>query len=169
MKYGIGSNWEWEQWRAGELVKKVSSTNIVTDEALEYVLGVSMSGATAIDTWYVAPFTNATAPESDYTYATPVLIEFSDYTADTRQEWEYGAIADASISNSLDRASFTVTTAVNVYGGFLVGGGTAATTKDDTAGGGILFCASLFDDNDYISLASDDILKIAIVVTTESL
>jgi hypothetical protein len=150
-------------------VKKAHSTNIVTDEALEYGLEVRLTGATAIDTWYVAPFTSATAPASTYTYATPVLTEFTDYTADTRRQWQYGSVTSLTLSNSLNRASFTMTTAVDIYGGFMVGGGTAATTKDDTAGGGILFCASLFDDNDYITLASDDILKIQITITEESL
>jgi hypothetical protein len=101
------------------------------------------------------------------TYATPTYTESTAYDELTRPAYNEAAASSQSITNSANKAVFTISGTKTMYGASIVGGGTAASTKGDTAGGGTLFCYAKFDnaravyDNDVLNLtytisAADD-------------
>ncbi len=152
-----GSLYEWR------LVTPVDiSGNICTDEGLNRLLDVMFHATTQITTWYVAIFESNTSPAAGTTYATPVFTESSAYDEATRPEFVGAAASSKSLTNSANKAEFTINATKTIYGGALVGGGTAANTKGDTAGGGVMYCASQFGSSK--SVVDDDILRVTITI-----
>lgn len=158
------SKWEWEHWRKGKLLDSWVEKNICTNEGLEHALGVAFSGVTQVTDWYIAIYNTNTTPASNMTYGTPVFTESINYSEATRPVWTDAGVASKSITNSANKASFTMATVENVYGAGLVGGGSAATTKGDAAGGGVLYNVSDFTGGAK-SVASDDVLKVTVTLS----
>src|SRR5574343_456062 len=161
----VGSLWEWEHWRRGELIDRWSDHNLCTDQGLNYLLGAGFSAVTAITAWYVAPFNNNHTPAAGNTYATPGFTEATNYSGN-RQQWQEGGVAAKSITNSANKASLTFSSAATIYGAALVGGGTSATTKGDKAGGGTLYNVSAFTSG-VKAMASSDVLKVTITLPAQ--
>lgn len=161
----LGSLWEWEHYRRGELIDKWSDHNLCTDQGLNYLLGAGFSAVTAITAWYVVVFDNNHTPATGNTYAVPGFTEATNYTGD-RAQWQEGGVSAKSITNSANKASLTFSSAATIYGAALVGGGSDADTKGDTAGGGTLFNVSQFSSGAK-SMASDDVLKVTITLTAQ--
>jgi hypothetical protein len=156
----IGSLWEWEHYRGGELIDQWAERNLCTDEGLNYLLDVFFSEATPITAWYVAVYDNNHTPAAGNSYATPGFTEATNYSGD-RPAWTEAGVAAKSITNSASKASLTFTSAATIYGAALVGGGTDDDTKGDTAGGGTLFNVSAFSSGAK-GMASSDILKVTV-------
>lgn len=161
----LGSVWEWEHYRGGEMIDQWREHNLCTDQGLNYLLGAGFSAVTAITTWYVAVFNNNHTPAAGNTYATPGFTEATNYSGD-RKQWQEAGVSAKSITNSANKASLTFTSAATIYGGALVGGGSAAATKGDKAGGGTLYNISQFSSG-VKSLASSDVLKVTITLTAQ--
>ncbi len=117
-----------------------SAHNIVTNEALDAILNIMLHASTQITTWYVVIVETDTAAAAGMTYAVPVYTESTAYDEATRPEYTEAAASSQSITNSANKAAFTISATKTIYGAALVGGGTAPTTKGNTAGGGTLFC-----------------------------
>jgi hypothetical protein len=141
--------------------------NVVTDEGLDALLNIMLHAATPITTWCCVVFENDFTPDGDETYATPGYIECQAYDEATRPAYVEAASSSQSVTNSANKAVFTINGTKTLYGAALVGGGSAPTTKGDTAGGGTLFCAARFGtaqpviDNNVVNLtytvsAADD-------------
>jgi len=162
-KLGFGTRWDWEQWRNGKLLKKWNHGNICTDEGIASALDVAFSGATPITAWYIAPFENDHTPATGDSYATPGYTEATAYSEANRQQWQEAGVAALALTNSANKASFTMSAAKTIYGAGLVGGGTDADTKGDAAGGGVLFASGSFGSS--VSLASGDVLKVTVTLT----
>jgi len=137
-------------------------SNICTDEGVNAILDIMFHASTQITTWYVLIFESNTTPAAGTTYAVPVFTESTAYDESTRPEYVEAAASSKSLTNSANKASFTINATKTIYGGALVGGGTDASTKADTAGGGTMFCASLFGASK--SVIDDDIIRITITI-----
>lgn len=145
------------------IISKTTDHNVCTAEGLNKLLDVMFHGVTAISAWYVLLFNTNTTPSDTTTYATPVFTESEDYDEATRPAYTEAAASTKSITNSANKATFTISGTTTIYGGALVGGGTAATTKSDTAGGGTMYCASKFSSSKAV--VDDDIIYVTITIT----
>lgn len=147
--------------------------NVVTDEGLDALLDIMLHGTSQITTWYVIIFESDTTPDGSETYAVPVYTESTAYDEATRPEYVEAASSGQSITNSANKAVFTMNASKTIYGAGLVGiagedsSGSNASTPGDTGGGGTLLCCAKFTasravvDNDtlevtYTLSAADD-------------
>jgi len=137
--------------------------NIVTNEGLDHILNVVLHGATQITTWYCTLVESDTAPAAGMTYATPVYTESTAYDEATRPEYEEAAASSQSITNSANKATFTISDTKTMYGASLVGGGTDPTVKGNTAGGGTLLCYAKFASSR--SVVDDDVLNLTYTIS----
>ena len=147
-----------ECFRKGKLIWKEDVSNIITNEGLDAVLDIMLHASTQITVWYCTLVETDTTPAAGQTYAVPVYTESTSYDEATRPEYNEAASSSQSITNSANKAVFTISATKTMYGASIVGGGSAPTTKGDTAGGGTLFCYAKFatarpvEDNDIINL-----------------
>ena len=158
------SFWEWEHWRDGQLIDSWADGNLCTDEGINYYLDAAFSGATAITSWYVALFEDNHTPAAGDTYAVPGYTESTAYDEANRPGWQEAGVSSKTITNSANKASFTMNASKTIYGASLVGGGSAPQTKGDTAGGGTLFGMAQFSSGSK-PVVDDDILKVTITIT----
>jgi hypothetical protein len=171
--FRIGSIWEWEQWRRSKylfpygkmmLVRKWSDHNLCTDEGLNNLMDVHFSAGTQITSWYVVIFEDSHTPAAGDTYAVPGFTESTAYDEATRPAWQEAGVSSKTITNSANKANFTMNATKTIYGGGLVGGGSTPSTKDDQAGGGVLYCESQFASGSK-PVVDDDVLKVTITIT----
>jgi len=160
---GIKSIWEWEHFREGKLIDTWKEPNIVTNEGLDALLDIMFHADTQLTTWYVLIFETDTTPAAGTTYATPVWTESAAYGEGTRPAYVEAAASSQSMTNSANKAVFTMNATKTIYGAALVGGGTDADTKSDAAGGGTLYCASKFAASK--SVVNTDVLNVTITLT----
>lgn len=137
--------------------------NIVTLQGKNALNDIMFHGATQVTTWYVLLFNTNTTCVNTMTYATPVFTESTDYGESTRPAYVEAASTSQIITNTANRAAFTMNASTTIYGCALVGGGSAANTKGDTAGGGILYSASLFADAKTV--VDTNVLSVGISIT----
>lgn len=137
--------------------------NICTAEGINGLLDIMFHAAPQISTWYILLFESDTTPADGTTYATPVFTESTAYDEATRQEYVEAGATGKVITNTANKATFTMSATKTIYGGALVGGGTGASTKSDTAGGGKLFCASKFTASKAV--VNDDVLRVTVAIT----
>lgn len=159
----IGGYFEVVHRRNGKVLSREKVHNLVTNEGLDHILDVILNGATQITTWYVALFEDDHAVAAGDTYAVPGYTECTAYDEGTRQEYEEAAASSQSITNSANKATFTMSDTKTVYGAALVGGGTDGSTKGNTAGGGTLLCAAQFSSSK--SVEDDDTLEVTYTVS----
>lgn len=157
------SIWDVEHWRRGQMLSMTRDHNICTDEGLDALLDIMFHASTQITTWYVLLFESDTTPAAGTTYATPVFTESTAYDEGTRPAFTEAAASSKSITNSANKATFTIDATKTIYGAALVGGGTDGDTKDDQAGGGTMYCAAKFSASK--SVVDDDVLKVTITIT----
>lgn len=144
--------------KSGNLKWKEDVHNIVTNEGLNALLNIMLHGSTQITTWYCLLFESDTTPAAGTTYATPVFTESTAYDESTRPAYNEAAASSQSITNSANKAVFTISGTKTMYGAALVGGGSAPSTKGDTAGGGTMFCAAKFSS--ARSVVDDDVINL---------
>lgn len=159
----VNSIWDWEHVRNGKVIDRWTEHNICVDEGLNALLDIMFHATTQLTTWYVLIFETDTTPAAGTTYATPVWTECTAYTEGTRPEYVEAAASSKSITNSANKATFTINATKTIYGAALVAGGTDANTKGDAAGGGTLYSASKFSSSK--SVVSADVLNCTITVT----
>ena len=162
-KVKLTAHWEWEHIRNGKVVDAWGYDNYCSDEGLNALLDIMFHNSTQIVTWYVEIFESDTTPDGDTTYAVPVYTPCTAYVEGTRPEYVEAAASGKSITNSANKAVFTINDTKSIYGASLVGGGGAATTKGDVAGGGTLFSASQFEA--MKSVVATDVLNVTITIT----
>lgn len=162
-RFLIRSIWDWEHYRDGKLVDEWTHGNICVDEGLNALLDIMFHAATQLTTWYVLIFETDTTPAAGTTYAVPVWTECTAYGA-TRPEFVEAAASSKSITNSANKAEFTMTGTKTIYGAGLVAGGTDANTKGDAAGGGTLYSASKFGTSKPVE--NLDVLKVTVTLTS---
>ena len=120
------------------------AANIVTNQGLNATLDIMFHGATQIATWYCCMSESDTAAAAGMTYAVPVYTELEAYDELTRPAYNEAAASGQSMTNSANKAQYTINDTKTLYGASLVGGGTDGDTKGDAAGGGTLFSYAKF-------------------------
>ncbi len=161
--FGVKSVWEWEHFRKDKLIDAWKDSNIVTNEGLDALLDIMFHADTQLTTWYVLIFETDTTPAAGTTYATPVWTESAAYDEATRPAYVEAAASSQSMTNSANKAVFTMNDTKTIYGAALVSGGTDGNTKSDAAGGGTLYCASKFSASKPV--VSTDVLNVTIILT----
>jgi len=126
------------------LISKSEVHNIIPTEGCNFALDQIGAGAAQVAALYCLMFETDTTPAAGTTYATPVFTETTAYTEETRPEYVPAAASGKSMSNTANKAVFTMNASKTLYGAALVGGGTAPTTKGNTDGGGKMLAAGKF-------------------------
>lgn len=147
-----------------DLIGLTDCHNIWTDEGLDHILNVEFHATTQITAWYCEIFESDTTPDGSETYAVPVYTPCTSYDEATRPAYTEAASSGQSITNSANKAVFTISATKTVYGAGLVGGGSAATTKGDAAGEGTLDCCGQFAAER--ACVDDDVLNLTYTVTS---
>ena len=163
-QFRMASLWEWEHWRKGQMIDHWTDHNLCTDEGLTHIMDIAFSDGTQITDWFVIIFEDSHSPAAGDTYAVPGFTESTAYDEATRPAWQEAGVSSKTITNSANKATFTMNATKTIYGGALVGGGTAEDTKDDQAGGGVLYCESQFASGSK-PVVDDDVLKVTITIT----
>jgi hypothetical protein len=135
--------------------------NIITDEGLDRMLDVMLHGTTQTATWYCAIFESDTTPDGSETYDVPVYTESTAYDEATRPAYNEAASSSQSITNSANKAVFTISGSKTIYGAALV----SVNTKGDHTGGAdnVLFCCGKFTLARVV--VDDDVLNLTYTVT----
>lgn len=123
-----------------------SDKNIVVTEGLNHMLDTVLHDGTKVSTWYIKLFSANTTPLSTWTAANftsnanEITSNTEGYSESTAPAFVEAAASAGSISNTANKAAFTIATAssVNVWG--------AALSSNSTKGGttGVLMSASKF-------------------------
>lgn len=102
--------------------------NLVPLEGLEYFLGVGLGAESPATTWYMALFSGAVNPMSNWTAAnfatnaSEITSSTEGYSNATRPQWVPGAVAAGVIGNLASLAAFNIvcTTNINIAGAALI-------------------------------------------------
>lgn len=117
--YGPDGRLKWREW----------AENLITNEGLDHILDVVLHAASQVTTWYVG-LKNTGAPAAGDTLASHAgWTENSNYTGN-RQEYVEAAASGQSITNSANKASFSINAdSQTIAGAFLasVATGTSGT------------------------------------------
>ena len=161
-KMKIGSVWHVEHWRAGEKLTERVQENLVPDEFINHVLDISLSGGTQITAWYLALFSDDHTPAAADTYATPGFTEATGYDETTRPQWQEAGVSSKSITNSANKATFTMDgTNATIYGAALV---SDSTKGDQAASGAVLGPVAQFGGGAITGIDDDDVIKVYMTI-----
>lgn len=114
--------------------------NLVTDEGLNHVLGVTLKGAVVNTAWYIGLKGAGAVAAGDTHAAHAGWAELTAYTEAARPAWAGGAVSAKSVSNSATPARFTASGAMTVAGSFLA----SNATKGSVAAGAVLYSVGDF-------------------------
>lgn len=151
-KVYLGGVFEHEVIRNGQSLGVMRDNNIVVNEGLNSVLNVVFNSATQITTWYVGIFKGNYTPLATDTAAniTANATEATEYDEANRQTYVESTSTAQSLTNSANKATFTINASITVYGAFLVSSNVISGTS------GTLMSASRFSasravvDNDQL-------------------
>lgn len=162
-KLQVGGRFHIEHIRAGEVIDIEDVTNLVTNEGLDHLLNTVFHGGTQINSWYLGLFEGNYTPTAAATAASIVnaATECTAYDEAQRQEYKEGAASAQSITNSADKATFTMNANKTVYGAFLASNPTKSATS------GTLFSATRFASPKQV--ADDDQLLLTYTFTASSI
>ena len=158
MKVGLklGGVWIREIYRDRKLLWRDETHNIVTNEGLNRILDVMFHATTQTTTWYCGLVETDTDPAAAMTYDVPVFTESTSYDEATRPAYVEGASSSGSMTNSGNKAVFTISATKTMYGAALF---STDTKGDHTQGANnVLYCYAKFGtsraviDNDVVNL-----------------
>jgi len=142
----------------GNFKWKDTSKNTVTNVGLNHILDVILHGTSQISTWYVG-LTDGTPTVSvnDTIGSHAGWVEIEDYDEGDRQAYNEAAASSQSITNSANKATFTITDSVTLGGAFLV--------SENTPGGssGTLLCAAAFSGGNK-AVVLDDVVYVTYTI-----
>ena len=158
----VGGIFTFEHVRDAKIIDTWEQANLVVNEGLNHMLNVVLNNATQVATWYIGLFKANYTPTASLTAATvaATATESSDYTEGTRVEYVEAASTAQSITNSANKATFTINATVDMYGAFLI----SASAKQAITG--TLFAASQFSS--ARSVVALDELLVTYTVTAAS-
>lgn len=136
----VGGIFRFELVRNGKVIDSWKEKNIVVDEGLTHLLDTTLHGTTQQSTWYLGIYEGNYTPVSTDTAANIAShsTESVAYDETFRPEWEEEATSNKEITNSANKATFTINATKAIYGAFMI----SDSTKNGTAG--LLFAASKF-------------------------
>jgi hypothetical protein len=136
--------------------------NLVVNVGLQYMAGSALVATTQVTTWYIGLYGPAASntPAATDTMASgghPGWTENVDYTQSTRPVANFAAATNANpsvVTNTANKAVFTMNASVTIGGAFLV----SNNTKNGTTG--TLFSAADFQSPGDRAVVSGDILNV---------
>lgn len=139
--------------RDGQCIHEEEVKNLVTNQGLNHILNTVFNGTAPVTTWYVGLFEgNYTPLATDTATNFPVsATECIAYDEAGRVEYNEAASTAQSITNSANKAAFTINATKTVFGGFLA----SVATKSSTAG--TLMAAAKFGTSRSVN-AGDQLL-----------
>jgi len=145
-----------ECYRNGKLIWVDETRNIVTTEGLNRILDVMFHATTQTTTWYCGLVETDTTATAAMTYDVPVFTESTAYDEATRPAYVEAAASNGSMTNSANKAVFTISGTKTMYGAALF----SINTKGDHTQGAnnVLYCYAKFGasrpvfDNDVVNL-----------------
>jgi len=145
-----------ECFRDGQLIWTDKTHNLVTTEGLDRILNVMFHGETQTATWYCGLIESDTNPAAGMTYDVPVFTESTAYDEAARPAYVEAASSSGSMTNSANKAVFTISDTKTIYGAAIF----SISTKGDHTGGAnnVLYNYAKFSsgravvDNDVINL-----------------
>jgi hypothetical protein len=163
-KVGIGTLWTTECYDKDGNLKWVEQDrpNVVTDEGINALLDIMFHGTSAKGTWYVAIFEADSTPATGWaydTFANSDTTECQAYDEATRPAFTEAAASAKSMTNTSNKAAFTISDTKTIYGAALV----SNSTKGDHTAGDYLFCASRFGSSRAV--VDDDVLRVTVTIS----
>jgi len=149
----VGGFFTLEHYREGELIAATEDHNLVTNEGLNHILNVEFGGATQVGTWYIGLFEGNYTPVATVTAATiaAAATETTAYDEPSRVAYNEAAASGQSMTNSANKATFTMNATKTIYGAFLISNSAKSATT------GTLFAASKFASSKAV-VAGDQLL-----------
>jgi len=155
----LSSEWAWELVRDGEVIDRWSVQNIVTTQGIAAMLDAMFNGSTQATTWYALIYNNSYTPAITETYQGPSYTESTGYDESDRPTVTFDmASGTTSITNSANKASFTMSGTTTIYGAALVSG----VTPGDISSGHTVYNISNFSSAK--SVENGDVLKLTVTV-----
>lgn len=156
---GFEGHWSIEcRGRDGKLKWTDHFKNLVTNEGLNHLLDVTLSGGTQDTTWFVGLMDGTpTAAATDTLASHAGWTEVTAYDEGARVAWSDGGVSSQSVSNSASPAVFTISTNGTTIGGAFLSGVASGTS-------GILYAAGAFSAGDK-SLDDGDSLSVTATFT----
>lgn len=145
-----------------DLLHRETAANVVTTEGLNHILSVVLNNGTKVSPWYVALFEGNYTPVAGLTAATftSAATECTAYDEASRVEYNEDAPSGGVISNSTNRAVFTINASKTLYGGALL----SVATKSSTSG--VCLAAARFSSSRAV--VDDDEISIRYTLTLTS-
>lgn len=114
----IGGVFSHELIRAGRSLGVMHDHNLVVNQGLMHVLSTTFNGGAIINPWYIALFEGNYTPVATDTAANIVAnsTESVAYNEATRPEYVEAAPSGQSITNSANKATFTMNATKTIYG-----------------------------------------------------
>lgn len=158
----LGFVYEIEHLRAGRIISRDRTHNIIPTEGLNHILSVICNSGSQVTTWSVGLFEGNYTPIAGDTMATFVAsaTESTAYDEVARVTWVEAAPSAGSITNAASKAEFTINATKTIYGGFL----SSASAKSATTG--TLLSAARFTASKAV--VDDDILRVTASLTLTS-
>ncbi len=139
-KFKIGGIFEVECFGPDGILKwKDTAKNIVTNVGLNHILDVVLHGTTAVSPWYVGLKNAGSVAAADTLASHGGWTENANYTGN-RQEYVEAAASSQSVTNTANKASFSITVnSQTIAGAFLASvttgtSGTLLSVADFTGG-----------------------------------
>lgn len=158
-QFGVRGDWKLvcRSKRTGEVKWTDEISNLVTNEGLNHLLDVTLSGGSQDTSWFVGLTDGTpTAAAADTLASHSGWAEISDYDETNRVSWVDGGVSSQTVSNSASPAVFTIDDTVTVGGAFL------ASVNSGTSG--ILYAVGAFTAGDK-ALSDDDELSVTATFT----
>lgn len=134
--------------------------NMIVNVGLDYMLDVSLSGATATTAWYIGLTDGTPTPAAGDTMSSHAgWAEVAAYDESVRQTWDEAGVSSQSITNSASAAVFTISTNSTTTGGAFLA---SSSTKSETAS--TLFSVGAFSAGDKL-LDDGDTLTVTVTYT----
>lgn len=156
--------WRVECYRDGRLVWTEVFPNLVVLEGRNTYLDRTLKTGVASPTWYVGliagPGSGNTYAASDTMASHPGWTEFTGYSGN-RPQWIAGTVANGSVDNAAQKATFTMTSGGTLAGAFMA--------SDPTRGGttGLLLGEGNFSSGDR-SVVANDVVQVTVTCTMAS-
>jgi hypothetical protein len=136
-----------------------TAENMVVNVGLQHILNVVFSASSQSATWYVGLTGTAPTVASGNTMVTHAgWTEVTAYDEATRQEWTE-VRTNQSLSNTVAKATFTVSTDTTIVGGAFLG-----STNNKGGSTGTLMCAAAFTGGDKTA-SDNDTLEVTYTFT----
>ena len=129
--------------------------NLVTNEGLNHLLDVTLSGATQDTTWFVGLTDGTpTAAAGDTLASHAGWVEVTAYDEANRVAWVDGGVSSQSVSNSASPATFTISANGTTVGGAFLAGVNTGTSGTLYAVGAFSAGDKSLDDNDTLDVTA---------------